>query len=43
MLEDQGATGGSPVDEVVTVPESPLGLDMDEPILMKENVRLGPF
>ena len=42
-MEDQGMAGDSPMDEGAVTPESSLGLDMDEPILMKENVRLGPF
>ena len=43
VLEDQGAAGDGPADEGTIASESSLGLDMDEPILVKENVRLGPF
>ena len=43
MLDDQGTAGGGPMDETAAAPESPLGMDVDEPILMKENIRLGPF
>ena len=43
MLDDQGTAGGGPMDETAAAPESPLSLDVDEAILMKENIRLGPF
>ena len=43
MVEDQGMAGDGPIGDEAITPESSLGLDMDEPILMKENVRLGPF
>ena len=43
VVEDQGMAGGSPVGERVIASESSLGLDVDEPIFMKENIRLGPF
>ena len=42
-MEDQGAAGDSPTDEEAVTPELSLGLDVDKTILMKENVRLGPF
>ena len=41
MEKDQGMGEGSPVGEGAS--ESSLALDVDEPIFMKENVRLGPF
>ena len=43
VVEDQDAAGNSPMGEGAIAPESSLGLDMDVPILMKANVRLGPF
>ena len=43
VVEDQGAAGCSLADEGAIAPESSLGLDLDEPVFMKENVRLGPF
>ena len=39
--KDQGMAEGSPMGEGAS--ESSLALDADEPIFMKENVRLGPF
>ena len=41
MEKDQGMAGDSPVGEGAS--ESSLALDVDEPIFMKENIRLGPF
>ena len=41
MVEDQGTAGNSPISEGAS--GLSLALDMDEPIFMKENVRLGPF
>ena len=43
MVEDQGTAGDSPAGEGAITSESSLGLNVDEPIFMKENVRLGPF
>ena len=43
VVEDQGAAGNSPTDEGAITPELSFGLDVYEPILMKENVRLGQF
>ena len=42
-MEDQGTDGDGSADKGAVVPELSLGLDMDEPVLMKENARLGPF
>ena len=39
--KDQGVAGDSPAGEGAS--KSSLVLDVDEPIFMKENVRLGPF
>ena len=38
-----GRPGDGPAGEGAVTPESSLGLDVDKPVLMKENVRLGPF
>ena len=35
--------GDDPVDQGAVTPESLLGLDVDKSVLMKDNVRLGPF
>ena len=43
VVEDQGAARDGPTDKGAIATETSLGLDMDEPIPMKENVRLGPF
>ena len=39
---DSGAVGDGPTEGAAT-PESASGLEIDETIFMKENVRLGPF
>ena len=43
MLEDQCTARDAPMDEEAIAPESSSGLDVDEPVLMKDNIRLGPF
>ena len=43
VVEDLGAAGEGPVEEGATALESPTGWDLDKPVFMKENVRLGPF
>ena len=43
MVEDQGAAGNGSADEGAIAPELSLGLDINKPALMKENVRLGLF
>ena len=43
MVEDPGTAGDGPAEEGAATPESPVGQEVDEPVFMKENVRLGPF
>ena len=43
VVEDQGVAGDGPAEEGATAPESPVGQEVDQPVFMKENVRLGPF
>ena len=43
MVEDQGAADDGPTVEGATAPKLSGGPNLDEPICMKENVRLGPF
>ena len=43
VVEDQGMAGDGPAQEGAAAPESPAGWEVDEPVFMKENVRLGPF
>ena len=43
VVEDLGMAGDGPAEEEATAPESPVGWKMDEPVFMKENVRLRPF
>ena len=43
VVEDPGMTGDCPAEEGAATPESPAGWKVDEPVFMKENVRLGPF
>ena len=40
---DSGAAGDCPMEEGATIPESSQSSKTDEPIFMKENMRLGPF
>ena len=35
--------GDGPVEEGSTAVEPPMGRDLDEPVFVTENVRLGPF
>ena len=42
-MKDWGIAGDTPVVEGAITPESSLGLDVDKPVLMKDNIRLGPF
>ena len=43
VVEDQGMAGDGLVQEGATTPESPAGQEVDEPVFMKGNVRLGLF
>ena len=43
VVEDPGTAGDGPAQEGAATPESPMGWDVDEPLFMKENVRLGAF
>ena len=43
VVEDPGTAGDGPAEEGAATPESPVGQEVDEPVFMKENVRLGPF
>ena len=43
VVEDQGAAGDGPVEHGAMAPLLPVGQDVDEPVYIKENVRLGPF
>ena len=43
VVEDPGTAGDGPTEEGAAAPESPVGQEVDEPVFMKENVRLGPF
>ena len=43
VIEDPGMAGDGPAEEGATTPESPAGQEVDEPVFMKENVRLGLF
>ena len=42
VVVDSGTAGDGPI-EGATSPESASFIEMDEPVFMKENVRLGPF
>ena len=43
VVEDLGIASDCPTEKGATAPEPPMGQDLDEPVFMKENVRLGPF
>ena len=43
VVEDTGMAGEGSTEEGAAAPESPWGWEIDEPVCMKENVRLGPF
>ena len=43
VAEDPGAAQDGPTEEGATTLESPIGQDLDKPVFMKENVRLGLF
>ena len=43
MAEDLGVTGDGPMEQGAVALEPPMSQDLDEPVFMKENVRLGLF
>ena len=43
VVEDPGMAGNGPAEEGATTRKSPVGREVDKPVFMKENVRLGPF
>ena len=43
VAEDPGMAGDGPMEQGVMALKSPMSQDLDEPVFMKENVRLGPF
>ena len=43
VVEDPGTPGDGPAEEGATTPESPVGQEVNKPVFMRENVRLGPF
>ena len=42
-MTDLGAAGDGPTEEGATAAKPPMGQDLDEPVFMRENVRLGLF
>ena len=43
VVEDPGMASDGPMEQGTTALKPPMGRDLDEPVFMKENVRLGPF
>ena len=43
VMEDPGVAGDGPVEWGAAALEPPMSQDLDKPVFMKENVRLGPF
>ena len=43
VAEDPGAAGDGPTEHRPTASQLPAGQDIDKPVYMKENVKLGPF
>ena len=43
VVANLGMGGDGPVEEGAAAAEPPTGQDLDEPVFMRENVRLGPF
>ena len=43
VVEDPGMAGDGPREQEAMALELPVSQDLDEPVFMKENVRLGPF
>ena len=43
VVADPGTAGDGPIEEGAAAVKPPMSQDLDEPVLMRENVRLGPF
>ena len=43
VVEDQGVAGDGPIEHGAVASQLPAGQDVDEPVYIKENVKLGPF
>ena len=43
VVADQGVAGDGPAEEGAAAAEPPPGQDLDEPVFMRENIRLVPF
>ena len=43
VVENPGMAGDGPMEQGAMVLKSPMSQDLDEPVFLKENVRLGPF
>ena len=43
VAEDPGTASDGPTEQGAAALEPPMSQDLDEPVFMKENVRLGPF
>ena len=43
VAEDQGAARDDPIEHGAMASQLPVGQDVDEPVYIKENVKLGPF
>ena len=43
VAEDQGVAEDGPIEHAAMASQLPAGQDVDEPVYIKENVRLGPF
>ena len=43
VAEDPGTAGDGPMEEGAAAAEPMMGQDMDTPVFIRENVRLGPF
>ena len=43
VVEDQGVVGDGPVEHGAVASQLPVGQDVDEPVCIKENVKLRPF
>ena len=42
-MADPGTAGDGPTEEGTAAAESPVGPDLEEPVFMRKNVRLGLF
>ena len=43
VAADPGTVSDGPIEEGAAAAEHPTGWDLDKPVFMRENVRLGPF